>query len=196
MYMNGAAIFHFAISVVPKAIASLLAKLNLTVDQVDCFLFHQANRYMLDYLVKKLKIPVEKTIFLSEHRQHEWLDCAHGSVRGDSAWEGEARIARAADRIRKRAILGRNGLTLGAGRQASESATQRGKLCRVLMNGLPAVFDETNSRSKKPGPLANSWKVSTARRKYVRPRNDLPAGPPLSPPRFGRVFWKKMPPRP
>jgi 3-oxoacyl-[acyl-carrier-protein] synthase-3 len=65
--MNGAAIFHFAISVVPKAIANLLAKLSLTVDQVDCFLFHQANRYMLDYLVKKLKIPVEKTYFFIEN---------------------------------------------------------------------------------------------------------------------------------
>jgi 3-oxoacyl-[acyl-carrier-protein] synthase-3 len=67
MYMNGAAIFHFAISVVPKAIASLLAKLDLTVDQIDCFLFHQANQYMLDYLVKKLKIPVEKTHFFIEN---------------------------------------------------------------------------------------------------------------------------------
>lgn len=67
MYMNGAAIFHFAISVVPKTIADLLAKLSLTVDQVDCFLFHQANRYMLDYLVKKLKIPAEKTHFFIEN---------------------------------------------------------------------------------------------------------------------------------
>ena len=61
MFMNGTAIFHFAISVVPKAIASLLAKLNLTLEQIDCVLFHQANRYMLDYLTKKLRIPPEKT---------------------------------------------------------------------------------------------------------------------------------------
>jgi 3-oxoacyl-[acyl-carrier-protein] synthase-3 len=36
------------------------------MDQVDLFLFHQANRYMLDYLVKKLQIPPEKTHFYVE----------------------------------------------------------------------------------------------------------------------------------
>ncbi len=66
LYMNGAAIFHFAISTVPKVIASLLVKAGLTIDQVDLVLFHQANRYMLDYLVKKLKIPAEKTHFFVE----------------------------------------------------------------------------------------------------------------------------------
>ena len=66
MYMNGVAIYAFAISTVPKAIANLLAKLNLTLDQLDCVLFHQANRYMLDYLVRKLKLPVEKTHFFIE----------------------------------------------------------------------------------------------------------------------------------
>ena len=63
MYMNGPAIFHFAISTVPKLFQSVLAKVDLTLDQVDLVLFHQANRYMLDYLVKKLKIPAEKTHF-------------------------------------------------------------------------------------------------------------------------------------
>jgi 3-oxoacyl-[acyl-carrier-protein] synthase-3 len=67
LYMNGAAIFHFAITVVPKTVNSLLAKLNLTMEDIDLVLFHQANQYMLDYLVKKLKIPSEKThFFLSE----------------------------------------------------------------------------------------------------------------------------------
>jgi 3-oxoacyl-[acyl-carrier-protein] synthase-3 len=67
LYMNGAAIFHFAITVVPKTVNSLLAKLNLTMNDIDLVLFHQANQYMLDYLVKKLKIPAEKThFFLSE----------------------------------------------------------------------------------------------------------------------------------
>ncbi len=67
LYMNGAAIFHFAISTVPKAVQSLLTKLGLTIDHVDCLLFHQANKYMLDYLVKKLKVPPEKTHFYVEN---------------------------------------------------------------------------------------------------------------------------------
>jgi 3-oxoacyl-[acyl-carrier-protein] synthase III len=63
LYMNGAAIFHFAISVVPKTVTGIMAKLNLSPEDIDLFLFHQANQYMLDYLVKKLKIPPEKTHF-------------------------------------------------------------------------------------------------------------------------------------
>ena len=60
LYMNGAAIFHFAISTVPPTIQKLLGKLGMTLDDLDLVLFHQANQYMLDYLYKKLKIPAEK----------------------------------------------------------------------------------------------------------------------------------------
>ena len=66
LFMNGAAIFHFAITVVPATVTKILNNLNLSADQVDLFLFHQANRYMLDYLVKKLKIPSGKTHFFVE----------------------------------------------------------------------------------------------------------------------------------
>jgi len=66
LYMNGVAIFHFAITVVPETIRNLLAKLSLTMADIDLFLFHQANKYMLDYLHKKLKIPPEKSHFFIE----------------------------------------------------------------------------------------------------------------------------------
>jgi 3-oxoacyl-[acyl-carrier-protein] synthase-3 len=62
-YMNGAAVFHFAITVVPPTIQKLLKQVSLSMDDIGLFLFHQANRYMLDYLVKKLAIPQEKTFF-------------------------------------------------------------------------------------------------------------------------------------
>jgi 3-oxoacyl-[acyl-carrier-protein] synthase-3 len=65
-FMNGAAVFHFAVSTAPKAVQNLLTKLNLTMDDVGCILFHQANKFMLDYLVKKLKIPAGKTHFYIE----------------------------------------------------------------------------------------------------------------------------------
>jgi 3-oxoacyl-[acyl-carrier-protein] synthase-3 len=61
LYMNGAAIFHFAISVVPPTVERLLAKVSLSLADVDLFLFHQASKYMLDYLFKKMRIPPEKT---------------------------------------------------------------------------------------------------------------------------------------
>ncbi len=66
LYMNGPAIFHFAISVVPKTVQSLVARLGLLPEQIDMYLFHQANRYMLDYLCKKLKVPPEMTHFFLE----------------------------------------------------------------------------------------------------------------------------------
>lgn len=67
LYMNGAAIFHFAISVVPPTIERLLAKLSLSMADVGLFVLHQANKYMLDYLFRKMKIPPEKThVFLEE----------------------------------------------------------------------------------------------------------------------------------
>jgi 3-oxoacyl-[acyl-carrier-protein] synthase-3 len=65
-FMNGAAVFHFAITTVPKTVQKVLEKVQLSMDQVDLFLFHQANRYMLDYLVKKLQIPADKTHFFVE----------------------------------------------------------------------------------------------------------------------------------
>jgi 3-oxoacyl-[acyl-carrier-protein] synthase-3 len=67
LYMNGAAIFHFAISVVPPTVQRLLQKLSLSVADIDLFIFHQANKFMLEYLFKKLKIPAEKThIFMED----------------------------------------------------------------------------------------------------------------------------------
>lgn len=67
LFMNGIAIFHFAISTVPPTINRLLAKLNLQMDDISLFLFHQANQYMLDYLAKKLKIAPERTFSFLEN---------------------------------------------------------------------------------------------------------------------------------
>ncbi len=67
MYMHGAAVFQFVITTVPKTIQSLLGRLNLAMEDVDLFLFHQPNKFILDYLIKKLKIGPEKThIFVEE----------------------------------------------------------------------------------------------------------------------------------
>ena len=60
LYMNGPEIFNFTIESVPGLVNDILAKHNLSMDDVDVFVFHQANKYMLDYLRKKIKIPLEK----------------------------------------------------------------------------------------------------------------------------------------
>jgi len=61
LYMNGPEIFNFTIETIPKLQKNILLKNKLTMDQIDYVVFHQANKYMLDYLRRKLKIP--KDIF-------------------------------------------------------------------------------------------------------------------------------------
>jgi 3-oxoacyl-[acyl-carrier-protein] synthase-3 len=60
IYMNGPEIFNFAIEVVPQAMVEVLGKNNLSIDDIDLFVFHQANKYILEYLRKKVAIPKEK----------------------------------------------------------------------------------------------------------------------------------------
>ena len=60
LFMNGPEIFNFTISVIPKLIEDVLEKNTTNLKNIDYFIFHQANKFMLDYLRKKLDIPVEK----------------------------------------------------------------------------------------------------------------------------------------
>ncbi len=60
LYMNGPEIFNFTLRVVPETVAAVLRQSGRTLEQVDLFVFHQANRYMLEHLRKKLKVPPEK----------------------------------------------------------------------------------------------------------------------------------------
>lgn len=60
IYMNGSEIFNFTIRVVPKCFCEVLAKNNMEAEDINLFVFHQANKFMLDYLRKKMNIPEEK----------------------------------------------------------------------------------------------------------------------------------------
>lgn len=60
LFMDGAEIFNFTIRSVPAAVKTVLAKNDLVMDDIDLFVFHQANKFMLDYLKKLIKIPSEK----------------------------------------------------------------------------------------------------------------------------------------
>jgi 3-oxoacyl-[acyl-carrier-protein] synthase III len=62
LYMNGAEVFNFTLRMVPEVIAQLLAKAKMDQKDVDLFVFHQANRFMLEHLRKKLQIPAEKFV--------------------------------------------------------------------------------------------------------------------------------------
>lgn len=65
--MNGPEIFHFTLQVVPDCIRALLSKAGKQISDIDLFVFHQANRYMLDHLRRKMGIPEEKFyLYLAE----------------------------------------------------------------------------------------------------------------------------------
>lgn len=60
LYMDGAAVMNFALREVPKAAQSLREQAGLSTEDVDFYVLHQANQFMLEALRKKLGIPPEK----------------------------------------------------------------------------------------------------------------------------------------
>ncbi|MFM6191360.1 beta-ketoacyl-ACP synthase III [Planktothrix sp.] len=60
--MNGKEIYRFAVQKVPEVIEKALFKANLTVDQIDWLILHQANQRILDAVAERLNIPSEKVI--------------------------------------------------------------------------------------------------------------------------------------
>ena len=60
--MQGPDVFNFSLQVVPPAIRSTLAKAKLEVQDVDYFVLHQANAFMLEHLRRRIK--VEKDHFV------------------------------------------------------------------------------------------------------------------------------------
>ena len=60
LYMDGKAIFDFTSDIVPPMIEETLVKHQLKMEDVDLFVFHQANRYMINYLRKLMEIDKDK----------------------------------------------------------------------------------------------------------------------------------------
>lgn len=62
LFMNGLEIFNFTQKNVPVVVRQTLDKNDLSIEEIDKFVFHQANSYMLNFLRKKIKIPQEKFV--------------------------------------------------------------------------------------------------------------------------------------
>ena len=58
--MNGKEVFQFAIRKVPQVIEEVLKKNNLTKEQIDWFVLHQANSRIVDAVARRLKADIEK----------------------------------------------------------------------------------------------------------------------------------------
>lgn len=60
MLMNGTNIFLFAVKKVPQLVNQILEKNNLSKDDIDLYIFHQASYFMLEVIRKKIKLAPEK----------------------------------------------------------------------------------------------------------------------------------------
>ena len=60
LYMDGQEVFKFAVSTAEKEVALALEALNLSTEDIDMFVLHQANKRIIDFARKRLKQPEEK----------------------------------------------------------------------------------------------------------------------------------------
>lgn len=67
LYMNGSAIFNFTLDTVPAMIADLMQKSGLQKSDIDYYIFHQANKYMLNTIRKVCGIEKDKFYINLEH---------------------------------------------------------------------------------------------------------------------------------
>ena len=66
LQMDGAGIFNFTITRVPPLIRDTLEFAGMKVDDIDWFLFHQSNRFIMKHLAKKCGLPEARVPFVLE----------------------------------------------------------------------------------------------------------------------------------
>jgi len=67
LYMNGAEMFTFTLREIPQLIKAILKRSQWQIDDVDYFVFHQANEFLLVHLAKKIGIPKHKIPLILEY---------------------------------------------------------------------------------------------------------------------------------
>ena len=60
IHMEGQSVFRFAVETVPRCISQVLEQAGLGVEDVDRYVFHQANQRIIDLAMRKLRLPPEK----------------------------------------------------------------------------------------------------------------------------------------
>jgi 3-oxoacyl-[acyl-carrier-protein] synthase-3 len=60
--MNGREVYRFAVSKVPEVIEKALFRANLTTENIDWLILHQANQRIMDAVAARLKLPSHKVI--------------------------------------------------------------------------------------------------------------------------------------
>lgn len=60
MHMDGQAVFKFAVRKVPEIIEEVLEQTDTTLEEIDYFILHQANRRIIEAVAKRLKTDLSK----------------------------------------------------------------------------------------------------------------------------------------
>ncbi len=58
--MDGMDVFSFAITKVPKALKKLCSEYDISIEDIDYLVLHQANKLIVEAIAKRLKVPTEK----------------------------------------------------------------------------------------------------------------------------------------
>lgn len=99
LYMDGHTVFYMALQNVPKVALKNLESNNLKKEDIDLFIFHQPNKYMIEAIAKRMKldlsiVPIDIKeygntnsssipIILSKHMNNEKYNVFHLSSIGD-----------------------------------------------------------------------------------------------------------------
>jgi 3-oxoacyl-[acyl-carrier-protein] synthase-3 len=67
LFMNGGEIFNFTSEAVPILVDDVLFKNKLEKEEIDLFVFHQANKYMMNYLRKLIDIEQDEFYYCLEN---------------------------------------------------------------------------------------------------------------------------------
>lgn len=66
LFMDGPGILNFTLSKIPSSLDNYLEKNKLNIDNFDLFVFHQANKFILEKLYKKIGVADKGVISLSD----------------------------------------------------------------------------------------------------------------------------------
>lgn len=89
--MNGREVFKFATRVMGTSLNEALEKANLTPDEIDLFIPHQANKRIIDFAAKKIGLPEEK-VFVNVHKYGNTSAASIPIALVEALEEGRAKI--------------------------------------------------------------------------------------------------------
>ncbi len=67
LVQNGKEVYKFATKALPKALESAAAKINMTADDIDVIVPHQANLRIIETAAKNMKVSMDKMVITLDH---------------------------------------------------------------------------------------------------------------------------------